>query len=101
MGKLKREYRELANRKQFNRFLDGDGALVNRETVAQMFDYDWYARKLTFDTHFRGHVLMQATAYRSTRDHQWRPNMPPCLQPVARQWRSASRDWLKPTRTAL
>ena len=71
MGKLKPEYRKLANPKQFNRFLDGDGALTNRETVAQMFDYDWHARKLTFETHFRGHVLMQATAYHSTRDHQW------------------------------
>ncbi|MFQ5813982.1 MAG: IS4 family transposase [Anaerolineae bacterium] len=71
MGKLKPEYRKLANPKQFNRFLDGDGGLANREMVAQMFDYDWHARKLTFETHFRGHVLMQATAYRSTRDHQW------------------------------
>jgi hypothetical protein len=69
--KLKAEYRKLANPKRFNQFLDGGGALANRNEVAQQFDYDWHARKLTFDSHFRGHVLMQATAYRSTHDHQW------------------------------
>lgn len=35
------------------------------------FDYDWHARKLHFESHFRGHLLMQMTAYTSTRDHQW------------------------------
>lgn len=59
------------NPQQFNDFLDGGGSLVNRYDVASRFDYDWHARKLTFDTHFHGHVLMQATAYQSTRDHQW------------------------------
>jgi IS4 transposase len=71
MRKLKPEYRKLANPKQFNRFLDGGGALTNRDDVAQRFNYDWHARKLTFDPHFRGQVLMQTTEYRSTRDHQW------------------------------
>ena len=71
MRKLKPEYRKLANPKQFNQFLDGNGALANQDHIAQRFDYDWHARKLTFESHFRGHVLMQATAYRSTRDHQW------------------------------
>lgn len=59
------------NPQQFNDFLDGGGSLVNRYDVAGRFDYDWHARKLTFNTHFHGHVLMQATAYQSTRDHQW------------------------------
>lgn len=69
--KAKAEYRQLMNPQQFNDFLDGGGSLVNRYNVAGRFDYDWHARKLTFDTHFHGHVLMQATAYQSTRDHQW------------------------------
>jgi len=71
MGKLKPEFRKLANAKRFNEFLDGKGVLANRQEIADRFDYDWHARKLTFDRHFAGHVLMQATAYRSTRDHQW------------------------------
>jgi hypothetical protein len=45
--------------------------LSNRAEIAEQFDYDWHARKLNFDSHFRGHVLLQATAYKSTRDHQW------------------------------
>lgn len=57
--------------KQFKQLLDGGGSLANRDQVAERFDYDWHARKLLFDTHFQGHVLMQATAYESTRDHQW------------------------------
>jgi hypothetical protein len=69
--KLKAKHRELANPRQFNEFLDGGGALANREQVAQRFDYDWHARKLTFDPHFRGEALMQATEYSSVRDHQW------------------------------
>ena len=71
MKKIQPEYRKIANPKAFNEFLDGGGALSNRDRIAAEFDYDWHARKLTFETHFRGHVLMQATAYRSTRDHQW------------------------------
>lgn len=67
----KAEYRNLVNPSQFNQFLAGEGALSNRAEIADQFDYDWHARKLTFERHFRGQVLMQATAYRSTRDHQW------------------------------
>jgi hypothetical protein len=71
MSKLKPEYRALANPKQLRKFLDGRGVLANRQQVAEHFDYDWHARQLTFESHFRGHLLMQATAYDSTRDHQW------------------------------
>ena len=71
MSKLKREYRNIANPKQMRGFLEGQGVLLKRQEVADQFKYDWHSRKLTFETHFRGHVLMQATAYRSTRDHQW------------------------------
>ena len=69
--KAKAEYRNIVNPRQFNAFLDGQGALSNRDEIAEQFGYDWHARKLTFDRHFRGQVLMQATAYESTRDHQW------------------------------
>ena len=71
MGKLAPEYRDFINPLQFEDFLDGQGAMANRQAVAEAFDYDWHARKLTFVPHFRGHVLLQATSYRSTRDHQW------------------------------
>ena len=67
----KPEYRQFVNPRQFKQFLDGNGILSNRDQVAEQFDYDWHARKLLFDAHFQGHVLMQATAYESTRDHQW------------------------------
>lgn len=69
--RTKVEYRSVVNPTQFNEFLDGQGALSNRAEVAEQFDYDWHARKLKFDQHFRGQVLLQATAYRSLRDQQW------------------------------
>jgi hypothetical protein len=71
MSKLKAEYRKLANPRQMNQMVEGQGVLANRQEVAEQFNYDWHARKLNFETHFRGHVLMQATAYRSSRDHKW------------------------------
>jgi len=71
MSKMKPEFRKVANGKQFNEFLDGNGVIADREQIADRFDYDHHARKLTFAPHFRGHVLMQATEYQSTRDHQW------------------------------
>jgi hypothetical protein len=71
MRKLHREYRSLAKPRQFQKFLSGNGVLAKRQEIAAAYQYDWHARKLTFESHFRGHVLMQATAYRSTRDHQW------------------------------
>lgn len=67
----KPDYRQFVNPRQFNTFLEGGGALSNRQELAEQFDYDWHARKLKFDNHFRGQVLLQATAYESTRDHQW------------------------------
>jgi len=67
----KPDYRQFVNPKQFNAFLEGGGILSNRQEIAEQFDYDWHARKLDFGSHFRGHVLLQATAYESTRDHQW------------------------------
>lgn len=51
-------------------FLDGGGILAKRQAVADHYNYDWHARKLSFEQHFRGQVLLQATAYRSMRDHQ-------------------------------
>lgn len=71
MGKLHAEYRQLANPRHFNRFLDGNGVLVNRDEIAERFDYDWHARKLTFEPHFRSHVLLHITKYTSARDLQW------------------------------
>ena len=68
---LKPEYRSLADPVQLKEFVDGQGVLANRQDVAEAYGYDWHARKLDFETHFRGHVLMQATAYTSTRDQQW------------------------------
>jgi hypothetical protein len=71
MAKLKPEYRQLANPKQMKKTLDGQGALANRQEIAEQCNYDWHARKLTFSKHFNGLFLMQATSYRSTRDYQW------------------------------
>ncbi|MGH2542319.1 MAG: IS4 family transposase [Candidatus Binatia bacterium] len=71
MGKIAPEYRSVVNPVQFDEFLNGAGALADRQTIADAFDYDWHARKLSFAAHFRGQVLMQATAYQSTHDHQW------------------------------
>lgn len=68
---VKPEYRRIADSGTFNRTIDRTGALANRKSLAEQSDYDWHARKLYFDSHFRGHVLMQMTAYTSTRDHQW------------------------------
>jgi hypothetical protein len=74
------EYRTLANAKQFNQFLDGDGTLTNRDNVAAEFDYDWHARKLTFEPHFRSQVLLHLTNYRSARDIHWAMQNDPLFQ---------------------
>ncbi len=58
MSKLKSEYRDLANPQQLREFLNGDGILTKRQEVADQHNYDWHARKLTFEQHFRGQVLM-------------------------------------------
>ena len=71
MSKLHAEYRQLANPKQFNRFLDGGGVLSKRDEIADRFDYDWHARKLKFEPHFRSQVLLHLTKYSSARDLQW------------------------------
>jgi IS4 transposase len=71
MDKLHAEYRHLANPRQLDRFLDGGGVLVHRDETADSFDYDWHARKLTFEPHFRSHILLHMTKYRSARDLQW------------------------------
>lgn len=69
--KIKKEYQQATNPKTFSEFIEGNGALSNRAKIAEKWRYDWHARKLHFEEHFRGQLLMQATAYRSTRDHQW------------------------------
>jgi hypothetical protein len=71
MKELHTEYRPLANPKQLNRFLDGNGALANRDEMADRFDYDWHARKLKFEPHFRSQVLLHITNYTSAHDLQW------------------------------
>ena len=80
MKKLSPEYRKFAGAQLFNQFLNGKGALADRDEIAERFDYDWHARKIKFDSHFRGHVLMQATNYRSTRDHQWAAEHDPLFE---------------------
>ena len=54
MGKLKAEYRALANPKKLQQFLNRQGATVQRQALAEQYNYDWHARKLTFESHFRG-----------------------------------------------
>jgi hypothetical protein len=61
----------LASPKIFNQAIDENNVIGNRDGLAEQFGYDWHARKLHFESHFRGHLLMQMTAYTSTRDHQW------------------------------
>lgn len=73
-------YRSITNPREFERFLSGGGALENREEIAKQFNYDWHARKLRFESHFRGHVLMQASAYESARDHQWAASHDPLFE---------------------
>lgn len=68
---IKQEYQRAIKPQTFGEFLDGDGALTNRDELASASHYDWRARKLRFEEHLRGQVLMQATAYQSTRDQQW------------------------------
>jgi hypothetical protein len=71
MDKLKPEYRKLMKPNHLTQTIDKQGVLADRQEIAEQFNYDWHARKLTFEQHFRGHLLMQATSYTSTRDHQW------------------------------
>jgi hypothetical protein len=78
--RLTAEYRSQASPKQFEKFLDGAGVMSNRQEVAEHFNYDWHSRKLRFEQHLRGHILMQATAYESARDHQWAAENDPLFE---------------------
>lgn len=71
MAKLSAPYRHLANPKAFDRFLDGLGALSDREEVADAYNYDRRVRKLDFERHLRSLVLLHASTYRSSRDLTW------------------------------
>ena len=65
------EYRKLADPQHFRAFINGKGALANRRDLAQAYDYDYRARKLTFEPHFRALVLLHASHYESARDLVW------------------------------
>ena len=65
------EYRQLADPQHFRAFVSGQGALANREGLAQAHDYDYRARKLTFEPHFHALILLHATNYESGRDLVW------------------------------
>ncbi len=71
MAELHAPYRDLADPKAFNEFLNGAGALANRDVHAEAYDYDWHARKLDFERHFRALVLLHVTRYKSARDLTW------------------------------
>lgn len=71
MATLSAPYRHLANPKAFDRFLDGRGALTDRDDIADTYNYDWHARKLDFEGHLRALVLLHASSYRSSRDLTW------------------------------
>ncbi len=71
LKKLKPEYRGLMKPDQINQTINGQGILADRQEIADQYSYDWHSRKLNFEKHFRGQILMQATSYSSTRDHQW------------------------------
>lgn len=71
MAELHAPYRDLADPRTFEEFLDGAGALTNRGDHAEAYDYDWHARKLDFERHFRALVLLHVTRYESARDVTW------------------------------
>lgn len=66
--KLKAPYRPLANPRHFQQFLNGGGALANRDQLAHTAGYDHNVRKLDFEHHFRALVLLHTTSYRSGHD---------------------------------
>jgi hypothetical protein len=63
--------RSLASPREFDQFLDGGGALTNREAWAEAVDYDHNVRKLDFTDHLRALVLLHTTEYESARDLAW------------------------------
>lgn len=65
------EYRQLADPQHFRAFVNGQGALANREELAEEHHYDYRARKLTFEPHFHALILLHATNYESGRDLVW------------------------------
>lgn len=71
MAKLHAAHRDLADPRAFQDFLDGAGALADRAAHAEAYDYDWHARKLDFERHFRALVLLHVTRYESARDLTW------------------------------
>jgi len=67
MTALKSDCRPLASPSVFEQFLDGDGAMTDRDALADEAGYNHHARKLDFERHVRALVLLHTTAYESAR----------------------------------
>ena len=80
MKKLKPEYKALANPVQMDQFCQGNGVLPDLEEIGEAHGYNYGHRKLDWLTHFRGHVLLTTTDYKSARDHAWAAKNDPLFQ---------------------
>lgn len=58
---LKSSFKQLASPKQFNEFMDIGISPEERQTIADAYGYDFHARKIKFEEHFRALLLHQCT----------------------------------------
>jgi len=61
MIELKPAFRQLASPKQFNQFIDVGISEEERQAIADVYGYDYHARKIKFEPHFRALLLQQCT----------------------------------------
>ena len=67
MLRLRSAFKHLASPKQFDQFLGNVLSQEERQTIAESFNYDFHARKIKFESHFRSLVLHQCTEPESLR----------------------------------
>ena len=65
---LKPGYKQLASPKGFKQFIDIGISEEERQAIADTYDYDFHARKIKFEPHFRALLLQQCTEPDSLRD---------------------------------
>ena len=67
MLRLRAGFKHLASPKQFTQFLGNGLSQEDRQELSESYNYDYHARKIKFEPHFRSLVLHQCTEAESLR----------------------------------
>ena len=67
MIRLRPAFKHLASPKHFSQFINNGISKGGKQAIADAYGYDYHARKITFESHFRALILHQCTEAKSLR----------------------------------